>query len=105
MKIKCDDCETIFELNNDFKAQYLEKGIVRTYFICPNCGKEYTAYYTNKKVRDNQEKIRELSEKVKKLPGKKALNISYQIEELTKSNKLIMGKIRKELEGGQDRPI
>ena len=101
MKVKCEACNEIFEMGSNYKTQNLGKGIIRTYFECPGCHKEYTGYYTNEKIRYNQEKIRRLAEKAKKLTGEKALKINDEIEQLTKTNKEQMSKIRKELEGGE----
>ncbi|MHC1681380.1 MAG: hypothetical protein AB6733_00205 [Clostridiaceae bacterium] len=98
MKIKCEACGEIFEMTDGFKIQDMGKSVKRTYFECAACGKEYTAYYTDEKVRYNQQKIRRLSENQKKLKGNAALKAKDEVQNLIEINKVLMNNLREEFE-------
>lgn len=102
MNIKCDKCGHIFELaENDLKQNNLGKGVIRTYFSCPACNEEFTAYYTDEKIRYNQNKINQLSKKLKKPAGSKTIEVNDEMTRLTEINKEGMARLRREYEGGE----
>lgn len=45
---------------DDFKEEQLSGGVEKTYFVCPNCEYQYIAFYTDKRVRNLQERLRGL---------------------------------------------
>ncbi|MFY0521176.1 hypothetical protein ACOMCU_25610 [Lysinibacillus sp. UGB7] len=48
-----------------FKKDKLHNSIEKTYFNCPNCGREYVCFYTDEEVRKLQKKQREIQRKMK----------------------------------------
>ena len=50
----CDNCNCI--TNIQFKINHYPKGIQETYFDCERCGKHYTCFVTDDKVRMLQKK-------------------------------------------------
>lgn len=49
----CNECQQEFILHRDHvKVESLTGGNERTYFTCPHCKKEYTAFYTNREIRN-----------------------------------------------------
>lgn len=52
MKAICDECGKGFELEQDMlKFKKWGKGIIETYYKCPNCNTRYTIAKTNPKIR------------------------------------------------------
>ena len=45
MKVNCDECKKDFEM--EVKVEKINTDVERTYFVCPNCSKEYTSVLTN----------------------------------------------------------
>ncbi|MGL4572007.1 MAG: hypothetical protein ACRCVJ_13185 [Clostridium sp.] len=58
MLAKCDKCNFEFEPKQEIEK--VNGDIRRVYFICPNCGEKYIAYYLSSKVEQKQDKIRKL---------------------------------------------
>ena len=54
-------CNQEFNLDK-FDIKYMDDGIEKTYFKCPNCGKEFIAFYTDEAIRSKQKKIRKLND-------------------------------------------
>ncbi|MFJ7951283.1 hypothetical protein ACIQZG_07120 [Lysinibacillus sp. NPDC096418] len=52
-----------------FKKEQLHKSIEKTYFNCPNCGREYVCFYTDESTRKSQSKMRELHREMKWADG------------------------------------
>lgn len=52
MKVNCDECKKDFEM--DVKEERIKNDIVKTFFICPHCKKEYVPAIINDKVRNYQ---------------------------------------------------
>lgn len=50
MKVICDKCGFHFDVV-ELNIEKVKKDIERNYFRCPNCGEEYTSYYSNDKIR------------------------------------------------------
>lgn len=48
-----------------FKLDKLDNKVEKTYFTCPNCGREYVCFYTDEPIRKLQAKMRELHRKMK----------------------------------------
>ncbi len=71
-------CNKEFNLDK-FKIEFMNYGIVKTYFKCPNCGKEFVAFYTDEAIRRKQNKIRKLkgANKVERL--KKHIAIDMKV--------------------------
>lgn len=51
----CDHCNEIFTVK--YKETQHPKGIKETYFTCIHCGKRYTSFVTDDKVRQMHKKI------------------------------------------------
>ena len=64
MLTKCngdDGCGKEFRIAK-LELDKLNGGIEKTYFCCPRCNKEYTAFYTDRNIRRKQAKIRTLTD-------------------------------------------
>ncbi|MGE7910826.1 hypothetical protein [Lysinibacillus xylanilyticus] len=48
-----------------FKKDKLQDAIEKTYFTCPNCGREYVCFYTDDHTRKLQAALRELHREMK----------------------------------------
>jgi predicted RNA-binding Zn-ribbon protein involved in translation (DUF1610 family) len=87
MLVKCDGkdgCNQEFNLEK-IEVTKLDNDIEKTYFVCPHCGKEYVAFYTDKHIRKKQAIIRGL-----KSPS--------AIEQLRKEIAKDMKRLRKKVE-------
>lgn len=101
-KIRCDKCKAI--VSTDPKSLVtitLEKGVERTYFECKACGQPYTAFYTNKKIRDRILEIKGLDRviAIKWNQRKDYKRESMKRASLVMANKKDMHRLRIELEG------
>lgn len=67
MRIKCEKCNKEFELKQEIEK--VKGDIRRVYFICPNCGKKYTAYYLSSRIEKMQERTNKLYRRWKETPG------------------------------------
>ena len=92
--VYCNECIIEFEIKLKTEKVYLD--IEKTYFICPHCGFEYVAFYTNKKIRNKQKKIRVLARD----PGKQKEYIKLY-EEIEK----LMKDLKKQMEGHEGNEI
>lgn len=54
-------CNKQFNLDN-LEVEYLDNGVEKNYFKCPNCGKEFVAFYTDKDIRNKQQKIKKIKD-------------------------------------------
>lgn len=109
--VVCDVCSKRFAVTR-LKRQRLKNGIEEVYFKCPECKQHYTAYYTNKEIRDNQSEIRRLRKKLNKktrimheLTDTEIQEVTTKcdkyinkIDSLTNKNRDIMYDLRKEKE-------
>lgn len=91
MKVNCDECKKDFEM--EVKVEKINNDVERTYFVCPNCSKEYTSVLTNERIRNEQTLMRKyvkefenadsigrkllLSKKIKNLSEKIAKDIAW----------------------------
>lgn len=63
--VKCNkSCGHRFYVEH-FKLDKLDNKVEKTYFNCPNCGREYVCFYTDESTRKLQAKMRELNRKMK----------------------------------------
>lgn len=97
MKIKCDECGQEFELKK-IKIEKLQNNIQRSFFVCPECKKKYTSCYTDFQVRLNQQEIRKLTTKIKKLKGESYIKTHEEITKLIEFNKKRMQELREKYE-------
>lgn len=95
--IKCDKCGHEFKLKK-LKTRKLENNIQRTYFICPECKKEYTSYYTDLEVRLNQQEISKIAIRIKKLKGESYLKLDEKMTKFIEFNKKRMKELREKYE-------
>ncbi|NYB73866.1 hypothetical protein HZF24_06900 [Sedimentibacter hydroxybenzoicus DSM 7310] len=77
-------CNQEFNLEK-LEIEQLDDGIEKTYFKCPNCGKEFIAFYTDEAIRNKQKKIRKLKD-------------ANKIERLKKHTAIDMNVLRKRIE-------
>ncbi|WP_096465101.1 hypothetical protein [Aneurinibacillus soli] len=96
--VNCDDCKQDFSLTS-IEQKKLDNGVERNYFICPHCQRQYTAFYTNQKVRRNQAKITALGREVQHATTlNKSNRLRKQIEELSEDNKREMDRLKREFD-------
>lgn len=97
--VACQRCKNDFVMGQLKQAPSVNE-VERVYFSCPHCQADYTAYYTNQKIRDRQAEINELNKKVHNAQSDKTKErYIKQIESLTRQNKREMEQLRKEIEG------
>ncbi|MED4727005.1 hypothetical protein P9597_02420 [Aneurinibacillus migulanus] len=97
--VKCDRCKNDFVMGQLKQAPSVNE-VERVCFSCPHCQTDYTAYYTNQKIRDRQTEINELNKKMHNAQSDKTKErYIKQIELLTQQNKKEMESLRKEIEG------
>jgi len=60
MKVICNEgCKNEFIIG-EVKTKKVQADIEKTYFTCPRCGKEYTVLLTDSKIRQDQQRLKEL---------------------------------------------
>lgn len=64
MKIQCDDCTNVFELEPF--ARKVQGDIEEVGFTCPACHKTTVAYRTNTEIRKLQERVRKARKQVER---------------------------------------
>lgn len=93
----CNDCKKQFQV--DPKEQGLKDNIIKHYFICSHCKKEYIIYYSNHLIRKKQEKMKGLNNKYlseRDVNSKKALMTYKQMKKLKKELGKDMDKLEKD---------
>lgn len=95
--VKCDICTVEFEIKA--KVRKHPNKVEEVYFICPNCKKKYTGYYTNEGIRIKQDKINKLWEKYRK--DKSNNTLGTKIMELKKEINENMDRLRMKMIGTQ----
>jgi hypothetical protein len=83
----CEGCLRIFEIQ-EHRKQKLTAGIERVYYKCKYCGREITAYYISKEIKDKQLQLRNEQDKEKK----EQLHAELK-EEIRKMNEVINKQI------------
>lgn len=81
-EVSCDNCGEAFKIKK-LKTTWIDDNVQRTYFICPHCNKEYTSYYTDKRIRKNIKEIEKLQK---------------EYENIVKENREIMKELRERYE-------
>lgn len=61
-EVQCDDCAELFNIRLIEKA-YSNK-VIKTYFKCPYCKKEYLVHYTDEWCRQEQIEIKRLNDEM-----------------------------------------
>lgn len=61
----CEGCLRVFEIQK-FRKQKLTAGIERVFYKCRYCGREITAYYMSKEIKDKQFQLKNEQNKEKK---------------------------------------
>lgn len=61
-EVCCDTCEKTFKIKK-LKTKWINDNVQKTYFICPFCKKEYTSFYTDKRIRKNIKEIEKLQKR------------------------------------------
>lgn len=71
-------CNQEFNLDK-FETEYMDNSVEKIYFKCPNCSKEFIAFYTDEAIRNKQNKIRKLKDvgKVERL--RKRIEIDMRV--------------------------
>ncbi|WP_338627512.1 hypothetical protein QJR52_06190 [Clostridium baratii] len=97
MIVKCDDCNESFEI--DLKTEKVVGDIERTYFNCKHCNKKYISYYTNSKIKYNQERLRKILKKAEKCRDDNTYKkLEEQYNKLSLSIKKDMTRLKKKYE-------
>ncbi|MED0704936.1 hypothetical protein [Aneurinibacillus aneurinilyticus] len=95
--VNCNKCKGDFVINT-IKLEKFNGGIERNYFTCPHCQEQYTAFYTNQKVRKNQTEMAALRWKIQRATFINKVNrFLKQIEALRKDNEKEMNRLREEM--------
>lgn len=66
-RVFCDACGRRFKPRS---RKTIQGDVERIYIKCPKCKKEYTAYHTDKSVREKQALMRALSSDFQRVRGK-----------------------------------
>lgn len=85
MLSKCDTCQYEWELEKMETAKLDD--IEKVFFICPNCQKEYIAYYTDTEIRKIRARMKQASRK--------------EYQRLVRMNKKLMKELREKMEREQ----
>ena len=104
--VRCDECNHEFDITQGkgkVREKTYSKGITKTYFICPNCNKEYISHWTNGSIRRKQKAIKDTWAKIRT----SALTTSVleqermykQIEMLKEGIRLEMKELKERMEG------
>lgn len=82
-----------------FKKDKLHNSIEKTYFTCPNCGREYVCFYTDEQVRKLQKKQREIQRKLKWQEGTaEGKALTEELVKLRTDTKERMDTIKQEMQ-------
>lgn len=96
--VRCDKCEKDFDIR--LKTTSMRRGIKRVYFRCPYCKEEYTAYYTDTKIRKRQAEMRRLAKKIaKEKDTDKRVKMQFEWEFMKAANKQDMDELAREIDG------
>src|SRR5690606_9663924 len=96
---KCNFCYSDFYIRK-FKTRKLRDEIERTYFDCPHCGREYTAYYTNESIRTKQRRMRDMRDELSKTTDdKRKVKLVKKMNQMIETIGNEMRKIKNQQEG------
>ena len=77
------------------KTDKLHSTIEKTYFNCPNCGREYVCFYTDEQVRKLQKKQREVQRKLKWQDGTvEGVKLAGELAKLRADTKQCMDELK-----------
>lgn len=91
-----EGCQKSFSIH-EFETKKLEEDIERTFFACPHCKHEYTAYYTDAGVRKLQEKMRSIHRQLVQ-PGANIKKLEHQEKMTRKRIKNVMDYLKNKYE-------
>lgn len=95
---KCNkSCGHRFNVQH-FKIDKLNNKVQKTYFNCPNCGREYVCFYTDESTRKLQAKMRELHRKMKWADGHKLDQLKQDEAQLKDNIAQGMARVKQEVE-------
>ena len=60
IQVQCDDCESLFYIKLIEKP--FPNKVIKTYFHCPDCKREYLVHYTDEWCRQEQKEIKHLND-------------------------------------------
>jgi len=81
-----------------FKIDKLHNTIQKTYFSCPNCGREYVCFYTDESIRKLQAKMRELHRKMKWADANKLERLKQDEAQLKDTIAQSMSSVKREVD-------
>ncbi|MFC9541650.1 hypothetical protein ACFTQ7_17495 [Lysinibacillus sp. NPDC056959] len=82
-----------------FKKDKLKDAIEKTYFTCPNCGREYVCFYTDDYTRKLQATLRELHREMKWIEKDEIVGLKRKESDLKQLISNGMASVRKLIEG------
>lgn len=96
----CDQCGTTFIIKSCSRIRKIGEGIKQHLLVCPRCKAEYTSYYTNAYIRQQQSKIRKLFVVLRNTKTERAIEIlKMKIATLQEDLQIDMNQLRIEVEG------
>lgn len=81
-----------------FKLDKLDNKVQKTYFNCPNCGREYVCFYTDESIRKLQSKMRELHRRMKWADADKLKQLVQEEAQLRDTIAQGMASVKQEVE-------
>lgn len=81
-----------------FKLDKLDNKVEKTYFNCPNCGREYVCFYTDESIRKLQAKMRELHRKMKWADADRLKQLTQDEAQLKDFIAHCMANVKREVE-------
>lgn len=97
IEVKCDHCQHEFTVSS-LEELSLEDGINKNSFTCPQCKKEYVAFYTDKAIRNNLTEIAKLRWDLNKATTvNKKQKLTGKIQKLIQENNQRHEQLKKEL--------
>jgi len=96
-KFDCNECDeqvTLADIEKTVGKEELHDNIIREYFKCPHCNKEYTTHYTNEEIRALQKRMR----MVRKMTPMTTKNMNI-VNGLKRQAIYLGNKLKKEVEG------
>lgn len=85
----------------------MKDGVERVYLVCEACKEQYTAYYTDRTIREIQARQRRIAKKISRMTGKPRPEVYQKLYDEFQDNKqklLIMTfELRRLMEAGESR--
>jgi hypothetical protein len=93
LEVTCDNCNKEFSMS--VKEKKHGRGIIETYFICPNCNTKYSCGFTNERARKIQRQIRRLWDEIRGCGSPQlAETKKAKIDKLVEENKKIIDEFK-----------